>query len=348
MSKWLSSKRAIAPADLVKATLESISTLQANLAEKGKAYEKAQEDIAQKLVAMKILLYGNQDRPVDEDLANKLCDEAIAQNLALPLISHLEHYQFECKKDAASVFNNLLRKKIEQDGVEVYRFCDHIASQPHIIDMLIDGYSVPDIALACGTMLREVICYEPLCSVVLHSEPVWLFFDFVQVSNFDISSDALATFRELLTKHRTLVAKFLKDNFDRFFESYKKLLTSENYVTRRQSVKLLGEIIVHRSNFDIMSKYIASRAQLMLMMNLLRDKSKSIQYEAFHVFKVFVANPNKPAEISDIIVRNKERLVAFLKQFRNDIEDEQFIREKAYLIKEIEASGSTPAPAADK
>lgn len=27
MSKWLSSKRAIAPADLVKATLESISTL---------------------------------------------------------------------------------------------------------------------------------------------------------------------------------------------------------------------------------------------------------------------------------------------------------------------------------
>jgi len=81
---------------------------------------------------------------------------------------------------------------------------------------------------------------------------------------------------------------------------------------------------------------------------LLRDKSKSIQYEAFHVFKVFVANPNKPAEISDIIVRNKERLVAFLKQFRNDIEDEQFIREKAYLIKEIEASGSTPAPAADK
>jgi calcium binding protein 39 len=57
------------------------------------------------------------------------------------------------------------------------------------------------------------------------------------------------------------------------------------------------------------------------------------------VFKVFVANPNKPAEITDILVRNKERLVAFLKQFRNDIDDEQFTREKAYLVKEIEALG---------
>lgn len=35
---------------------------------------------------------------------------------------------------------------------------------------------------------------------------------------------------------------------------------------------------------------------------LLRDKSKTIQHEAFHVFKVFVANPNKPADIVDILV----------------------------------------------
>jgi calcium binding protein 39 len=54
------------------------------------------------------------------------------------------------------------------------------------------------------------------------------------------------------------------------------------------------------------------------MMNLLRDKSKSIQFEAFHVFKVFVANPNKPHVILDILLRNKGRLVPFLSDFQKD------------------------------
>ena len=35
-----------------------------------------------------------------------------------------------------------------------------------------------------------------------------------------------------------------------------------------------------------MTRYIANEANLKMMMNLLRDKSKNIQFEAFHVFKV--------------------------------------------------------------
>jgi calcium binding protein 39 len=37
---------------------------------------------------------------------------------------------------------------------------------------------------------------------------------------------------------------------------------------------------------DVMTRYIANEANLKMMMNLLRDKSKNIQFEAFHVFKV--------------------------------------------------------------
>jgi calcium binding protein 39 len=54
------------------------------------------------------------------------------------------------------------------------------------------------------------------------------------------------------------------------------------------------------------------------MMNLLRDKSKNIQFEAFHVFKVFVANPDKPPAILDILVKNKSRLIPFLQDFQTD------------------------------
>jgi Mo25-like len=63
-----------------------------------------------------------------------------------------------------------------------------------------------------------------------------------------------------------------------------------------------------------------SPANLKMMMNLLRDKSRNIQFEAFHVFKVFVANPKKPPQIETILRRNKEKLLAFLKGFHNDKE----------------------------
>ena len=44
--------------------------------------------------------------------------------------------------------------------------------------------------------------------------------------------------QELLTKHKTLVADFLEQNYDQFFENYIELLNSNNYVTKRQSLKV--------------------------------------------------------------------------------------------------------------
>lgn len=109
-------------------------------------------------------------------------------------------------------------------------------------------------------------------------------------------------------------------NVCQVFTEYEKLLNSENYVTKRQSLKvrlhsksplgfclrssgatpyttvmsvylsvclqLLGELLLDRYNFTVMTKYISKPENLKLMMNLLRDNSRNIQFEAFHVFKV--------------------------------------------------------------
>jgi calcium binding protein 39 len=76
------------------------------------------------------------------------------------------------------------------------------------------------------------------------------------------------------------------DPLEQFFDSYALLVQSTNYVTKRQSLKLLGEILLDRTNFKVMTRYIANEDNLKMMMNLLKDKSKNIQFEAFHVFKV--------------------------------------------------------------
>jgi calcium binding protein 39 len=80
----------------------------------------------------------------------------------------------------------------------------------------------------------------------------------------------------------------------------------------------LGEILLDRSNFTVMTRYISSADNLKLMMNLLRDRSRNIQFEAFHVFKVFVANPHKTRPIVDILVKNQDKLIHFLGNFHND------------------------------
>src|SRR5204862_7667342 len=104
----------------------------------------------------------------------------------------------------------------------------------------------------------------------------------------------LTTEQELLTRHKGIISQYLATNFDLFFEKYNNILVkSESYVTKRQSIKLLGEILLDRANYSVMTAYLDRGKHFKICMNLLRDERKMVQYEGFHVFKVFVANPNK-------------------------------------------------------
>lgn len=64
---------------------------------------------------------------------------------------------------------------------------------------------------------------------------------FVESPYFDVASDAFATLKDSLTKHKALISSFLDASYDQFFRFYMRLVSSENYVTKRQSVKLLGK-----------------------------------------------------------------------------------------------------------
>ncbi len=53
-------------------------------------------------------------------------------------------------------------------------------------------------------------------------------------------------------------------------------------------VQLLGELLLNRANVKVMMRYVSDVNNLKLMMILLKDNSRSIQFEAFHVFKVIL------------------------------------------------------------
>lgn len=56
-------------------------------------------------------------------------------------------------------------------------------------------YESPEVALNCGMMLRECLRHEPLARTVLFSEEFFCFFHYVELSTFDIASDAFASFK---------------------------------------------------------------------------------------------------------------------------------------------------------
>jgi len=318
------------PADVVRAIRDGLTAL-----EKGdKKSDKALEDVNKNVGYAKTMLFGSADQEAQsEQQLAALAQEMYNANLLSLLVTHLARIDFEGKKDVTQIFNNLLRRQIGSRSPTV----EHLCTKTEILFTLMRGYEHQEVALHCGSMLRECARHEPLAKTMLYSEEFYNFFTYVEVSTFDIASDAFSTFKELLTKHKILCAEFLETNYDRVFEqNYKRLLHSDNYVTRRQSLKLLGELLLDRHNFTVMTNYISSPDNLKLMMNMLKERSRNIQFEAFHVFKVFVANPNKPKPILDILLRNQERLIDFLTRFHTDrSEDEQFNDEKAYLIKQI-------------
>ena len=105
-------------------------------------------------------------------------------------------------------------------------------------------------------------------------------------------------------------------------------------MTKRVALQILSTVLLTRSNYEIMMKYVNSRTNLILVMKLLRDTSPHITLDAFHVFKVFVANPNKIPEVEKILRDNSQKLCAYLETLHNDKEesDQQFADEKRLII----------------
>lgn len=274
------------PAELVRGLKESLGKLDVG-PPGGEARRRAHEEVSKNIAQLKGMLYGDGD-PTPEALA-QLAQETYNVDLLHALVIHIHSFEFESRKDVVHIFNNLLRRQIGSRWPTV----EYLCKKPEVLFDTLRGYENEDIALNTGMILKEMLRHEPLCKILLWSDQFYTFPRYIEERTFGISCDAFANYKETLTRHKPMVAEYLEKNYDRFFNSYTSLLLSTNYVTKRQSLKTLGEILLDRANFNVMTRYIGNEANLKMMMNFLRDKSRNIQFEAFHVFKVFVANPKK-------------------------------------------------------
>ncbi|XP_016453730.2 putative MO25-like protein At5g47540 [Nicotiana tabacum] len=317
------------PIDVVRRVTFLLAALDCNV--DPKRFDKMQE-LDSLLHEMKSILYGSNECEPAVEACAQLTQELFRDNTLRLIILCLPKLNLEARKDATRIVANLQRQPVNSRLIA----SDYLEANPDLMDHLVSGYDDPGLALHYGAMLRECIRHQVVARYVLRSEHMKRFFDYMQIPEFDVAADATATFKELMTRHKSTVAEFLFENYDWFFTEFNaKLLESANYITRRQAIKLLGDILLDRSNSPVMTRYVSSKDNLRILMNLLREASKNIQLDAFHVFKLFVANRNKPSDIVNILVANRSKLLRFFASFRIDKEDEQFEADKAQVVKEI-------------
>jgi len=333
MKNLFKPKKPRTPADVVRETRALLLSLDAGGDTEGPKRDETLTKLDVLIGEMKSILYGvDESEPVPEACL-QLTKEFFKDDTLLVLIFRLPKLNLEARKDATQVVANLQRQRVDSRLIA----SDYLEVNLHLLDKMITGCDDPDIVLHYGVILREFIRHQIVARYILDSEHMKKFFYYMQHANFDVSSVAASTFKELMTRHKSTVAEYLMKNYVWFFAEFNsKLLESTNYITRRNSVKLLGDILLDRSNSSVMIRYVSSLENMRVLMNLLRESHKNIQIAAFHVFKLFVANQNKPVEIVNILVANKSKLLRFFDGFCLEKEDETFEADKALVVKEIE------------
>merc|ERR1719181_2568156 len=217
---------------------------------------------------------------------SELLASLLDSDLPVRMLAVLPELDFEARKDVMRLFNHIL-----QFGTAP--LFEYVRNHGQMLQLLLDGCGNAEVALHCNMMLRSCTRHAELVVCLLEADFATGLLKLTQNKTFDISSDAFSSLRELLLTHKAAAAAHLEAHFREFFLPYNELLQAEDYVTKRQALRLLGEILLDRRFMKVMLSYVSDEQFLQIHMNLLRNCSKAIQADAFHVFKIFAANPNK-------------------------------------------------------
>ena len=282
---------------------------------------------------IKAIMLGDEEHSAGSEATCQMFNEFYMNDLLFLTLSSLPIIDFETRKDVSNVIIALVKKQFGSRFTTIDFICSHL----YILEYLLTSYEKGEIAINCGMILRECFKFDPLVQATFQNEKFWNLFSYAKISEFNISSDAFASLCDLLIRNKALSCAFIMKNYEKFIMEFGLLLDNDNYILKRQSLKLINELIADRSCYDFMIQYVSSASNLKLIMNCLKDKSKNIQFEAYHIFKLFAFNPEKPEQVNSILFKNKEKLVEFLDSFTLEKgENDEFAMEKQSLVQEIQ------------
>ncbi|OBA24383.1 Mo25-like protein [Metschnikowia bicuspidata var. bicuspidata NRRL YB-4993] len=316
------------PSDLVRLLNELVSKLDYLTDSR-----KYQDDCHRYLKQMKVVFHGDEENDPQPDQIALLAQEIYSSDCLLLLVQSLRKLDFDLRKDIVTLFLALLRRRIGNDSPTV----DYLVhGRPDILVVLMRGPEASDTALVCGQILRDCVKFEQINRYLLYHPLFWKYFRYAQNQIFEVATDTFVTLNQFLTLHKKLVSEFLAKNCENFTQVINGLIKSDNYVTKRQSIRLLTELVMQKLNQQFLMYYFDDTTSLKIIMMLLSDKLKNVQLEGFHVFKFFVAKPKKSQKILDILTKNKENFIQFFSTFDVSEYGSSIVEERDYIMHEIQ------------
>eukprot|EP01016_Furgasonia_blochmanni_P034719 TRINITY_DN3778_c0_g1_i16.p2 TRINITY_DN3778_c0_g1~~TRINITY_DN3778_c0_g1_i16.p2 ORF type:complete len:408 (+),score=79.57 TRINITY_DN3778_c0_g1_i16:192-1415(+) len=261
-------------------------------------------------------------------------------NKAMMLLIMQAHLlPFEIKKDIIALAHDAMKVSTTEDAHPCVDYFVPFAEQ--IVNSLFNQYGREDMGVFAGNILRIFLKYSPLLKIILTIDNLKKLVDHINTNTFENSSEAFATLHSIFPhrreKERKEVAKFIAQNYDKFFEVFNQLLKHDNYLSMRTSLKMLFEILNDPTGEEIRDKYINNADNLISIMNLLVNNNKRIQNEAARLFELFIMNLGKVSEerVLKILKKNKLQLLQHVREMTFDEEADNPINQEL-LIHEIE------------
>eukprot|EP00930_Biecheleria_cincta_P035335 TRINITY_DN24303_c0_g1_i1.p1 TRINITY_DN24303_c0_g1~~TRINITY_DN24303_c0_g1_i1.p1 ORF type:complete len:362 (-),score=70.34 TRINITY_DN24303_c0_g1_i1:71-1156(-) len=255
-----------------------------------------------------------------EEQASILLAAVLQADLPARLLTGLDDLDFEARKEICRFFDALLSlgSRPDRRNSLLLPVVEYVKRTPSLPEMLLKGCARPEAVLHCGPILRALTQSPELVSLLLECGTATELMR-LATHGLEVACDAFESLKHLLLSHKKISAAFIAAHFKSFFDAYhtQLLCTEESiddsaYMIQRQALGLLGSILLDGAFAKVMQRYASSDDFLKIHMNLMLHQSKRIKVDAFHVFKIFVAQPDKPERVYKILCRNRRGLVNLL------------------------------------
>uniref|UniRef100_A0A7S3PIF8 SPIN90/Ldb17 leucine-rich domain-containing protein n=1 Tax=Aplanochytrium stocchinoi TaxID=215587 RepID=A0A7S3PIF8_9STRA len=185
-------------------------------------------------------------------------------------------------------------------------------------------------AIFRNTIMHECVYRECLCEdlrIIKH-----LIAHCVETQN----PHSFGILEMILMRDRNAVSALLQenDNAPMFFQKYVRLFECKDYHLLARIVRILADMLLDKQNLYVSKMFIGEGEYLLLVLRLLLIPDKIVNLEAFHVLKVFVANPEMKNEVAHTLMSNSEGLILYIKELlRDDEQDDVTLAERDLIIR---------------
>jgi len=283
-------------------------------------------------------------KPPKPEEIEKCLSVAQSTNLMIHIANRVACLEPEARRATSAIWGYLL--KVPQPSTNKRVMTDYLIAHSEAVKSLLSKYgkntSSADVII--GVMIRDATRFPQIIEYIFKNDLVYELFPVLTSDNFDVSTDGFQTLKDVLTNHHEISAPWISKNFYKFFPECVDLLKTKggtgksDYVTVRQMIALLSTIMLERPFMETMIQFVCHEEFLITTLVLLGNSSKVVQYETFHLFKIFAANPRKPPKVAKLLNQNRDRIIKILDQIEQDrLDDNEFKQDKNAVVAKLNA-----------